>query len=322
MPAQACRTTSRACRPFRRCRARRSTTSPAAFATSDDEEAARKLVEANLRYVVAIALSYRRYGVRLADLISEGNIGLMIALKKFDPTRGHAIRHVRGALDPGLRARPRDPRVEHRGRRRRAAALEGVLPAPAREGADPRLDERRGRGQRAARRAVRNDDARRSRCSPTGSRRATCRSTPRSSTTARRRCSIRCPEAGLRRRTNTSCMNESTSVYASVREAVETLDPRERFIVEVRMMADRADELSLAEIGRRLGRVARTRPPARGAREAKAPETPRGARRGVLERGVDRVYPVKPIAARASTQVGFALPVIVLVLTVAPPVKV
>src|SRR5271165_343420 len=55
---------------------------------TNDPEAARQLIEANLRYVVAIALSYRRYGVRLADLISEGNVGLMIALKKFDPTRG------------------------------------------------------------------------------------------------------------------------------------------------------------------------------------------------------------------------------------------
>src|SRR5579883_1899927 len=54
----------------------------------DDPEAARKLIEANLRYVVAIALSYRRYGVRLADLISEGNVGLMTALKKYDPDRG------------------------------------------------------------------------------------------------------------------------------------------------------------------------------------------------------------------------------------------
>ena len=53
-----------------------------------DEDAARRLIEANLRYVVAIALSYRRYGVRVADLISEGNVGLMIALKKFDPSRG------------------------------------------------------------------------------------------------------------------------------------------------------------------------------------------------------------------------------------------
>jgi RNA polymerase sigma-32 factor len=40
---------------------------------------------------------------------------------------------------------------------------------------------------------------------------------------------------------------------ARLREAVESLDPRERYIVEVRMMADDDDELSLAEIGRRLG---------------------------------------------------------------------
>ena len=45
-------------------------------------------LRANLRYVVPIALGYRRYGVRLADLISEGNVGLMTALVKFDPERG------------------------------------------------------------------------------------------------------------------------------------------------------------------------------------------------------------------------------------------
>ncbi len=56
-----------------------------------DEDAARKLVEANLRYVVAIALSYRRYGVRLADLISEGNVGLMDRLQEvFRPLAGNA----------------------------------------------------------------------------------------------------------------------------------------------------------------------------------------------------------------------------------------
>jgi RNA polymerase sigma-32 factor len=45
----------------------------------------------------------------------------------------------------------------------------------------------------------------------------------------------------------------SSAMHACVRQAVEKLDPRERFIVEVRIMADGADELSLAEIGRRLG---------------------------------------------------------------------
>jgi len=47
-----------------------------------------KLVEANLRYVVKIARSYRRYGAIVEDLISEGNIGLMDAARRFDPSRG------------------------------------------------------------------------------------------------------------------------------------------------------------------------------------------------------------------------------------------
>ncbi|MEM9730638.1 MAG: sigma-70 family RNA polymerase sigma factor [Myxococcota bacterium] len=53
-----------------------------------DQEAADKLVEANLRYVVAIALQYRRYGVKLGDLIAEGSVGLVTAVRKFDPERG------------------------------------------------------------------------------------------------------------------------------------------------------------------------------------------------------------------------------------------
>ncbi len=53
-----------------------------------DQDAADKLVEANLRYVVAIGLQYRRYGVRLGDLIAEGSVGLVTAVRKFDPHRG------------------------------------------------------------------------------------------------------------------------------------------------------------------------------------------------------------------------------------------
>lgn len=57
-------------------------------AAGGDLDARTKLVEANLRFVVAVALKYRRYAVRLADLIAEGNLGLMIAAEKFDPHRG------------------------------------------------------------------------------------------------------------------------------------------------------------------------------------------------------------------------------------------
>jgi RNA polymerase primary sigma factor len=52
------------------------------------DAARRALVEANLRLVVKIALSYRTFGVPLEDLVSEGNIGLMEAARRFDPTRG------------------------------------------------------------------------------------------------------------------------------------------------------------------------------------------------------------------------------------------
>ena len=51
-------------------------------------EAAHRMVCANLRFVVKVANEYRGYGLRLLDLVQEGNIGLMMAVKKFDPRRG------------------------------------------------------------------------------------------------------------------------------------------------------------------------------------------------------------------------------------------
>ncbi len=53
-----------------------------------DLEAARQLVMSHLRFVVHIARSYSGYGLPLGDLIQEGNVGLMKAVKRFDPTMG------------------------------------------------------------------------------------------------------------------------------------------------------------------------------------------------------------------------------------------
>ena len=58
------------------------------FRQEDDLEAARQLVLSHLRVVVAIARGYAGYGLPQADLIQEGNIGLMKAVKRFDPERG------------------------------------------------------------------------------------------------------------------------------------------------------------------------------------------------------------------------------------------
>ena len=53
-----------------------------------DREAAFKLVTSHLRLVAKIAMRYRGYGLPIAEIVSEGNIGLMQAVKRFDPDRG------------------------------------------------------------------------------------------------------------------------------------------------------------------------------------------------------------------------------------------
>lgn len=58
------------------------------FRNEGDLEAAQKLITANLRFVVKIAGEYRSYGMKMLDLIQEGNIGLMMAVRKFDPSKG------------------------------------------------------------------------------------------------------------------------------------------------------------------------------------------------------------------------------------------
>ena len=62
--------------------------SPAASATKTTSSAAQELVMSHLRFVVHVARGYKGYGLPLGDLIQEGNIGLMKAVKRFDPDQG------------------------------------------------------------------------------------------------------------------------------------------------------------------------------------------------------------------------------------------
>src|SRR5262249_19568209 len=56
-----------------------------------DHEAAHKLVNSHLRLVAKIAMGYRGYGLPISEVISEGNVGLMQAIKRFEPDKGFRL---------------------------------------------------------------------------------------------------------------------------------------------------------------------------------------------------------------------------------------
>jgi RNA polymerase sigma-32 factor len=62
-----------------------------AWRDSEDMDAAHKLVTSHLRLVAKIAMGYRGYGLPVGELISEGNVGMMQAVKRFDPDRGFRL---------------------------------------------------------------------------------------------------------------------------------------------------------------------------------------------------------------------------------------
>jgi RNA polymerase sigma-32 factor len=216
----------------------------------NDDVAVDRLVHANLRYVVAIAVTYRRYDVRLADLISEGNVGLVTAVRKFDPDKGtrfvtYAAYWIRafvlnyvikswslvGSGSGALRSK-----MFFRLRRERArmanlvhendAAME--LLATQLGTTATRVEEmmRRLESRDVSLDAPVHDDSR-----ATGVDLLEDTAMPQDEAFALR--------------------DREARIGARVQDAVQGLDPRERYIVEQRLMAD--DEMSLAEIGRRLG---------------------------------------------------------------------
>jgi RNA polymerase sigma-32 factor len=218
--------------------------------TEQDESARDALVRSSLRHVVSIAKRYQRYGVPLADLISEGNFGVVRALNKFDAGRGtlfitYASYWVRACiLQHVLRSwsivgsgLPRS-RLFFKLRRERAKVANLIedssqINAVLAERLNITQDRLRALLQRVDQRDCSLD----AEVYQDGS--VTLVNT--------------LPSAELDQEQVALANEFGGNAERAVRDAMTILDERERYIVENRLLADRESELSLADIGRTLG---------------------------------------------------------------------
>lgn len=222
------------------------------WAKRADPQAADALIRAHLRYVVAIALKYRRYGVPLSELIAEGNFGLVHALKKFEAKRGNRfvtyaaywIRAyvlgyvIRSWSLVGVGSGALRSKLFFKLRRERTRIMNLIGDE---ERADVILAEKFGVTPTQIGAMVRRLETRD--VSLDGKVFDDSATTLMDTLVA----------ADTDQEGSLSADESRDEVKVAVRRAVQDLDARERFIVEKRMMADAEDELSLAEIGRRLG---------------------------------------------------------------------
>jgi len=215
-----------------------------------DESARDALVRSSLRHVVSIARRYQRYGIPLAELISEGNFGVVRALEKFDGARGtlfitYASYWVRACiLQHVLRSwsivgsgLPRS-RLFFKLRRERAK-LSGLIG----DGAEARviLSERLGISEERLSALLQRVDQRD--CSLDAE---MFQDGTLSLVNA-----LPSPDPDLEQQALAS--EFGGNALLAVRDALTILDARERYIVEHRFLADPEAELSLADIGRSLG---------------------------------------------------------------------
>jgi RNA polymerase sigma-32 factor len=219
-------------------------------AQTGDLDASHALVEANLRFVAAVALQYRRYGIPIWELIAEGSLGLMMAVGKFDPARGtrfvtYAGYWIRayvldlvvkstsmvGAGSGALRSK-----LFFRLRRERAQ-IANIEQDPERR--IELLAERFNIDVERARAMLNQLDARD----------ISLDTTVRPDSNQTMIETLR--DDDLDQETDLLEHERSERLRSGLSGALETLDGRERYIVEQRLMSD--EELSLAELGRRLG---------------------------------------------------------------------
>jgi RNA polymerase sigma-32 factor len=217
-----------------------------------EETAKDRLLAAHLRYVVAIALRYRRYGVPVEELVSEGNFGLVHALGKFEPSRGtrfvtyaaywiraYVLNHViRSWSLVGVGSGALRSKMFFRLRRERVKIANLVGDG---DQADTMLAQAMGLPEATVQAMVRRLDARD----------VSLDTKPFDDSSTSLADLLAAPDRSQEE--TLAATERDDQVRLAVRSAMADLDERERYIAENRLMADHDDELSLAEIGRRLG---------------------------------------------------------------------
>jgi RNA polymerase sigma-32 factor len=219
-------------------------------ARAGDADAAHALVEANLRFVAAIALQYRHYGISLWELIAEGSLGLMMAVRKFDPDRGTRFVTYAGYW---IRAYVLDLVVKSTSM---VGAGSGVLRSKLffrlrRERAqiaNTEQDPER-RIELLAQRFNVEPDKARAMLSQLDARDVSLDVTLHADSGLTMLDTLRDDHED--QEVELAAAEQQQRVHDGLSDALRTLDRRERFIVEKRIMGD--DELSLAELGRQLG---------------------------------------------------------------------
>jgi RNA polymerase sigma-32 factor len=218
--------------------------------TDQDEGARDALVRSSLRHVVSIARRYQRYGIPLAELISEGNFGVVRALNKFDGTRGtlfitYASYWVRACIlqhvlrswsivGSGL------PRSRLFFKLRRERAKLSSLIGDGRE-TNLILSERLGISEERLGSLLQRVDQR------------DCSLDAEMFTDGSLSMVNALPSPDPDQEQLALASEFGDNALEAVRDALTILDARERYIVEHRLLADRDAELSLADIGRSLG---------------------------------------------------------------------
>lgn len=209
------------------------------------------LLSAQLRYVVVIALRYRRYRVGLDDLIAEGNVGAVHALSKFDSTRGirfvtyasywiraYMLNHIIRSWSLVGGSSAMRSKVFFKLRRERIRLVNLVGDG---DQANALLAQSMNLPVAKVVSMVRRLEAR------DVSLDAKVRDDSDSTLLDLMESPVENPEQAV------ADDEESLRLRDAVESAVRVLDERERYIVDHRLMADGDEELSLAEIGRRLG---------------------------------------------------------------------